>query len=338
MPPLLTIVLFIWAWSMIDGYVLQPLENGLNFTIRRSTMKVENGIPTDISLDSIFASKNGQRVPVSDLLKQPITRSEIQAQLESQQATLVRFVKESVSYVPLSNGQWIPNYVFDDVQSDPGSVTLSTATASTIYHRYVELNYLPRWRGIPVFLILFVSALYFLGKFIAFGAGRFVLRSLESIIQRLPLIRNVYSSVKQVTDFVFSEQELEFTRVVALQYPRTGIWSIGFVTGESMLEIHSSANEPVVTVLIPTSPMPATGYTITIRRSETIDLDLSIDEAIQFIVSCGVVIPPHQMVNERPRVNPSPAPTSVDSSWRPDSEPPHSGDSALAGPTPEESE
>ena len=61
-----------------------------------------------------------------------------------------------------------------------------------------------------------------------------------------------------------------------------------------MLDIRSAANEPVLTVLMPTSPMPATGFTITIRKSETIDLDITIDQAIQFVVSCGVVVPPQQ--------------------------------------------
>jgi uncharacterized membrane protein len=76
------------------------------------------------------------------------------------------------------------------------------------------------------------------------------------------------------------------------------MWSIGFVTGESMLDIRSSANEPVLSVLMPTSPMPATGFTITVRKSETIDLDLTVDQAIQFVVSCGVVVPLHQQYRD----------------------------------------
>jgi uncharacterized membrane protein len=133
-----------------------------------------------------------------------------------------------------------------------------------------------------------------LGKFLAAGMGRWIWASTEALIFRLPVIRHVYSAVKQVTDFVFTEQEIEFNRVVAVEYPRKGIWSIGFVTGESMLDIRSAANEPVLSVLMPTSPMPATGFTVTVRKSETIDLDLTVDQAIQFIVSCGVVVPDHQ--------------------------------------------
>ena len=72
---------------------------------------------------------------------------------------------------------------------------------------------------------------------------------------------------------------------------------MGLVTGESMLEIAAAAQEPVLSVLIPTSPAPFTGYTITIKKSEAIDLDLTIDQAVQFIVSCGVVIAPQQLRN-----------------------------------------
>ena len=81
----------------------------------------------------------------------------------------------------------------------------------------------------------------------------------------------------------------------AVEYPRRGLWSIGFVTGESMLDITAAANEPVLSVLIPTSPMPVTGFTITVRKSEAVDLNITIDQAIQFVVSCGVVIPPQQI-------------------------------------------
>ena len=79
--------------------------------------------------------------------------------------------------------------------------------------------------------------------------------------------------------------------MVAVEYPRKGAWSVGFVTGESLLTIRGAAHEAVVSVLMPTSPVPGTGFTITVRKSETIDLDIPIDQALQFVVSCGVVVP-----------------------------------------------
>ena len=161
--------------------------------------------------------------------------------------------------------------------------------------RYVDLCWLTPQIVVPVFTCIFILAMYLLGKFLAARMGRLVWGGLEKVIDRLPLIRNVYGSVKQVTDFIFSESNVEYTRVIAVEYPRKGIWSLGLVTGESMLDIASAANEPVLSVLIPTSPAPFTGYTITIRRSEALDLNITIDQAFQFVVSCGVVVAPQQM-------------------------------------------
>mgnify|MGYP001208449755 CR=1 FL=1 len=106
-------------------------------------------------------------------------------------------------------------------------------------------------------------------------------------------------------DFVFEEREIEFTRVIAVEYPRKGLWSLGFVTGESMLEISATANEPVLSVLMPTSPMPLTGFTITIKKSEALDLDITIDQAIQFCISCGVVVPPGELPGFSDTINSS---------------------------------
>ena len=138
---------------------------------------------------------------------------------------------------------------------------------------------------------MFLLVSYILGKFVAAGVGRMLVNWAEVLIQRLPLVSNVYGSVKQVTDFVLTEREIEFNRVVAIEYPRKGIWSIGFVTGEGMADIRAAANEPVLSVLMPTSPMPVTGFTVTILKSEAIDLNITVDQAVQFIVSCGVVVP-----------------------------------------------
>jgi uncharacterized membrane protein len=258
LPPLLTIVVFLWAWNLISRYVLEPVEAGTRFVVVWAIWDVRDQAPNGVN---------------------------------------------SASYHELPNGQWIPKHIYERVKANPGEKTPQTPKA--YYDRYVRLVWLPRTRVIPAFLALFILILYLLGRFLAAGMGRWIWASFESLVHRLPVIRNVYSSVKQVTDFIFSEQEIEFNRVVAVEYPRKGIWSVGFVTGESILDIRSAANEPVLTVLIPTSPMPATGFTITVRKSETVDLDVTVDEAIQMIVSCGVVIPAHQQPNvERVRAPP----------------------------------
>jgi len=193
---------------------------------------------------------------------------------------------------------WVPTKVVDYVDNNRGKGEPRPATAESMYDRYVELRFLRPQIVIPLFLSLFIIILYLLGKFLAIRFGRILWGSFEQIIHRLPIVRNVYSSVKQVTDFVFSEKEIEYRRVVAVEYPRRGVWSMGFVTGDSLLDIAGAANEPILSVFIPSSPMPLTGYTITILRSEAVDLDLTVDQAIQYVVSCGVVVAHQQLQNK----------------------------------------
>ena len=266
LPPLLTLALFLWAWSLVESYVLDPVDWAARSTVVAFIDDVHDESPKEVKSSEIGSTE--VKIGLID----------------------------STEFVQLSTTQWIPVEIYRSVKSDPGDTDLSQANANDVYLRYVRLNYLKRPVVIVVFLCLFVIVLYILGKFLAAGIGRMTLRLFERVINHVPIIRNVYSSVKQVTDFLFTEREMEFNRVVAVQYPRQGIWSIGFVTGESIQSLHDSIGEPVLSVLMPTSPMPATGFTITVPKSRTIDLGITVDQAIQFVVSCGVVVPINEQV------------------------------------------
>ncbi len=236
--------------------------------------------------------KQGHLVHARELLGELPRIEQLPREVERRGGQLVAFEYNDVVFVALPNGQWIPREIYDNVRANPGDRPLNDGYAYLV--RYSENRWLTPWLVIPLFFSLFLLLLYLLGNFLAIGLGRFLWNFFEGLIRRLPVIRNVYSSVKQVTDFVFSEREVQFTRVVAVQYPRKGVWSLGFVTGESFRDLSLVAEEPVLSVLMPTSPMPATGFVITLRRSETVELDITMDQALQFIVSCGVVVPPHQ--------------------------------------------
>jgi uncharacterized membrane protein len=116
---------------------------------------------------------------------------------------------------------------------------------------------------------------------------------IEQFIMNTPFLKRVYPYVKQITDFFLSEEEQKslFRRVVAVEYPRKGIWSVGFVTGSGLEKVVATLKREFVTVLIPTSPTPFTGFVITVQRKQTIDLDMTIEEALRFIVSGGVITP-----------------------------------------------
>jgi uncharacterized membrane protein len=267
MPPLLTLVLFIWAWTLIESYVLGPLESGIRYAVVWGVKDIQSSVP--VSAVQVEGSPT-------------TTRYTFNGQVYVADSTGLRFLPQTVVF-----------YVNENLDRlDPFQPLPETAIA--FWHRYVQLRYMPRSLVVPIFLILFLGTLYFMGRIFAHGIGRWFLNAFDRFINRIPLISNVYGSVKQVTDFAFSDREIEFNRVVAVEYPRKGIWSIGFVTSQSMGDIAAAANEPVLSVLMPTSPMPMTGFTVTVKKSEAIDLNITLDQAIQFVVSCGVVVPPHQ--------------------------------------------
>src|SRR5439155_5272987 len=197
-------------------------------------------------------------------------------------------------YVQLGRGgKWIPREVWETVENNLGRAIPPT-TADAFYDRYVKVRYLRREQTLPIFLAVFLLLLYLTGKLMAAGLGRYLRRMAESAVDRMPIVRDVYSASKQITESIFSEQEMQFLRVVAVEYPRKGLWQIAFVTGEGFKDVRDVAGEPIVSLLMSHSPVPATGFTCMMLKRETIDLDITVDQALQYIVSCGVVVPPHQ--------------------------------------------
>ncbi len=148
------------------------------------------------------------------------------------------------------------------------------------------------WGSIAGFLIALV-AVCIVGALLASVVGRAVWRIVESFIMSTPVLRRVYPYVKQITDFVLTQEEKKkmFSRVVAVEYPRKGIWSIGFVTGSGIGKVVDNVKREFFTVLIPTSPTPFTGFVIMVPRKQTIELDMTIEEALRFAVSAGVIAP-----------------------------------------------
>lgn len=149
-------------------------------------------------------------------------------------------------------------------------------------------------------LILAIVAVYVAGRLLGGFFGRRIYRAIEQVITTLPFFKQVYPYVKQIVDFLFSDDKpIEFSRVVVVEYPRKGIWSVGFQTGGPMKSVAEEAGDSV-TIFIPSSPTPFTGYTITVPRSEVRELPITVEEAIRFAVSAGVLVPDHQLVTLKP--------------------------------------
>lgn len=312
LPPLLTIVILLWIGSSVQKFVLNPVEWSarraavwfMNETLNtvpsgivpiEPMVETEPAVPKEAVTQPIETegSEIRQLIDTVERLERRLTQNSPEDSVAVQRKDERRFDYNKKIFVQLPNGEWIPEHVRDSVNEHvrASGIPLARTSGKGYYEHYVEYLVLKKSFVIPVFLAGFILLMYLLGKFLAAGVGRIFWNAMESVINQLPIIRTVYSSVKQVTDFFVGESDIDFQRVVAVQYPSKGIWSVGFVTGESLLTIRGAAAEPVVSVLMPTSPVPGTGFTISVRKSETIDLDIPIEQALQFVVSCGVVIP-----------------------------------------------
>ncbi len=139
--------------------------------------------------------------------------------------------------------------------------------------------------------VIAISLIYFFGIFLASFVGRWIWRLVEAFLNRTPVVGQVYPHVKQVTDFFLSDKRLQYSQVVALEYPRKGVWALGLLTGEAPKNLRDRLGGDLISVFVPSSPTPLTGYVICTKRSEVVELTISIDEAFRFIISGGVLKP-----------------------------------------------
>ena len=139
-------------------------------------------------------------------------------------------------------------------------------------------------------LILTVAIIFVIGGLVANVIGRKLVATGERILEKIPFLRWFYFSSKQIIEAVFISTQDSFRRAVLLEYPRKGLYSIGFITGESIGQLEESVPRSF-TVFVPTTPNPTSGYLIIVPQSETIPLDWSVDEAFRVIISAGVIMP-----------------------------------------------
>ncbi len=157
------------------------------------------------------------------------------------------------------------------------------------FHEYMN-NILPF--TIPgLGLVILVLALILVGMFAAGFLGKFFMRLGEWIVYKLPLISSVYSLLKQVFETFLSTKTQAFNKVVLLEYPRKGIWILGLVSSETKGEVKNLLPTKMLNVFIPTTPNPTSGFLIFVPKEDTIELDMSVEDGIKFIISGGLVEP-----------------------------------------------
>jgi uncharacterized membrane protein len=147
-----------------------------------------------------------------------------------------------------------------------------------------------RFPGLGV--IVMIAGLLLTGVFATNIFGQWALRQGSGLVNRIPIVKSIYSSVKQVSDTLFSSSGNAFREAVLVQYPRQGSWTIAFVTGKPGGEAAIHLSGDYLSVYVPTTPNPTSGFFLMVPRADVIVLQMSVDEALKYVISMGVVAPP----------------------------------------------
>ena len=145
---------------------------------------------------------------------------------------------------------------------------------------------------IPGFgVLLTLGIVLLMGAIASNFLGRKLLMVGNALLRRIPIVRSIYSSVKQVSDTLFSENGNAFRKALLVQWPREGVWTIGFLTGLPGGDVVNHLPADYVSVYVPTTPNPTGGYFVMLKRAECVELKMSVDEALTYVISMGVVVP-----------------------------------------------
>ncbi len=150
------------------------------------------------------------------------------------------------------------------------------------------------WLGFDVpglGVVLTVVIVLATGVFAANVLGQKLVLAWESLLGRIPVVKSIYASVKQVSDTLFSSSGEAFRKALLIQWPRDGVWTIAFLTGTPGGDVVNHLDDDYVSVYVPTTPNPTGGYFVMLRRSEVVELDMSVDDALKYIISMGVAPP-----------------------------------------------
>ena len=146
---------------------------------------------------------------------------------------------------------------------------------------------IPGMGAILTLLIIFVTGVIATNFF-----GKRLILVWEALLARVPVVKSIYASVKQVSDTLFSDSGNAFRQAVLVQFPRPGVWTIAFVTGKPGGDVANHLSSDYLSVYVPTTPNPTGGYFLMLPRADVVELDMSVDEALKYIISMGVVAPP----------------------------------------------
>jgi uncharacterized membrane protein len=160
---------------------------------------------------------------------------------------------------------------------------------------YIPVQYLPEaWLGFSIpglGAVLTLLVLLITGFLAANIVGRSAVALWEALLVRIPVVRPIYSAVKNFTEVIFSDSGQSFKKVLLIEYPRKGIYSLAFQTASRLEEVQHRTAEDVICVFVPTTPNPTSGFIVLVPRKDVVELDMNVDDAVKMVISLGVVVP-----------------------------------------------
>ncbi len=183
---------------------------------------------------------------------------------------------------------------------------IDAAVNPLIPERYNPETYLPfALPGLGVVILLVILTL--IGAVTAGFVGRSLIRVYDTLLARMPVIRSVYSALKQIIETILAQQSAAFRQAVLVEYPRPGLWAIAFITGRTEGEVQNLTADEMINVFLPTTPNPTSGFLLFVPKSDLVPLSMSVEEAIKMVISGGIVTPPDRRPIEEQMVAQVPA-------------------------------
>jgi uncharacterized membrane protein len=191
------------------------------------------------------------------------------------------FITGLLVWIPLGITIWVLKLLIDTMDQ-------SLLLVPEAYHPKVFFGrYIPGLGAVLTILIVFLT-----GVVAANIIGQKLLRFGETFLVRIPVVKSIYTSVKQVSDTLFSSKGQAFRKALLVQYPRQGSWTVAFLTGQPGGELADHLGNEYVSIYVPTTPNPTSGFFLMMPKKDVIELEMSVDAALKFIISMGVVTPP----------------------------------------------
>ncbi len=192
-------------------------------------------------------------------------------------------------WLPLAITIWVLMHVLGTLDGVFAAVIVAAQTVlpASLRPMLQELRDIP---GLSVIIV--IGVLWLTGLAVTNIAGQWLLTQSNRLLSNIPIVKSIYTSVKQVSDTLFSSSGQAFRQAVLVQYPRAGSYTIAFVTGKPSGEVAHHLPDDTLTLYVPTTPNPTSGFMLIVPRADVVELHMSVDEALKYIISMGVVAPP----------------------------------------------